>query len=197
VEVDREGGTKAIRGWKGIRLRQGTVMAQIPGRLWVDTPGGTIKSDPRLVTHTDLGKNISLVIRKKTATECDYAVEITGYLTGDDPSLDYEIEVNYSKVVLMTKNEVQASYASASFKFDYHSFDVEYPIESLDLEVIFPQGFAVTAYGGVFQGRTENLDAQEFQRVQKGFTRNNRGGRFSIKKPAIGFRYFIYWSFSD
>jgi hypothetical protein len=196
VEIDKAGNTKAIKGWRGIQLRKGTVMAQIPGRLWIDTPGGKIDGDPRLTKHTELGKNVSLVIRKKTDTECDYSVEITGYLTGDDPPLDYEIVANYSKAVLMTKQAVAAAYASASFKFDYHSFDVEYPIESLSLEVTFEQGVSVQAFGGVFLGRSENQDAVEFQRVQKGFTPQSRGGRFVIRKPNIGYRYFIYWAFT-
>ena len=188
-----QGDSQVTRGWHSIKMRKGAVMADIPGRLWVDTPGAKIQALPRLINHSEFDKKISLSIRKSTDTECDYALEITGYLTGDDPPLDYEIEAAYTANVLTTKNAVEAAYASSTFKSDYHSFDVEYPVETLELEVTFPKDCPIKAYGTVFHGRTENINVEEFNRVKDGFMRNNRGGRFTIKNPGIGFRYLIYW----
>ena len=93
----------------------------------------------------------------------------------------------------MTKEEVEQAYKDDAFKMEYHSISIEIPTDRLEIEIVFPEGYAVQTFPGVFFGRTEQMHELELQRVNSGFERTNRGGRFTVNQPLFGFSYFIYW----
>jgi hypothetical protein len=193
--LNLDGDVKVTRGCKGIKLKPGFMMAHIPAvKVFVSTPGGSIKNGPNLITHKEFPKDISLVTSRKTATECIYQIQIPTILTSNEPPLDYEVETEFSKAVLMSRDAVDKAYTNDLFKRDYFSVDAEFPMDDVEIEITFPEGLAVTTFGTVFLLHSETLEDSEFQRVKKGFERTNRGARFEIHRPTVGFRYAIYWS---
>jgi len=193
--LDTEGNSRTKRCWKGVKVKDGGMAwSHIHQRIWIGTPGGKIKSGPSLRSHSAFPKDLSLVILKKTDQECEFQLEITGGLTANDPPLDFEISTDLSKAVLMSREEVETAYHNDLFKRDYHSMDVEFPVDSLELSVIFPENFPIQLFAGVFAGRSEVLHDPEYNRVKGGFTTNSRGATFKIDGPLVGFRYFIYWT---
>jgi hypothetical protein len=192
--LNRDGDSKTTMRWTGIKVSDGTILTHLSGRIWALTPGATIRNKPRLTTSKGFPKSISLVPTKDTPTEFEYNIEIVGNLTPKEPPLDYETEAELSKAVLMDKESVDAAYSKDPFKLDYHIFDVDFVIDRLTLEVVFPENFPVTAYASVFWGHTEIAYDAEFQRVTTGFKQTTRGGRFVIEKPRLSCRYLIYWT---
>src|ERR1035437_3752998 len=191
--VDLDGSSKTTRKWNGVKVREGVTWSHIHQRIWVGTPGGKSKHAPTLTSHSNFPKDLSLAVLKRTDQECEYQLEITGALSANDPPLDFEVEVEFSKSVLMCREDVEEAYRNDLFKRDYHSMDIEFPIDSLELSVVFPENFPVQLFAGVFNGRSEVLHEQEYTRVKGGFKADSRGATFSIDSPLIGFRYFIYW----
>jgi len=123
--LNLDGDSKNTTQWVGIKLRDGMSLMHISGRIFTATPGSSIKSVPKLNSSKSFPKNVSLQITKNLPTECEYNVEITGFLTPNDPPLGYEIEAELSKAVLMDRESVAAAYANDQIKSDYHAFDVE------------------------------------------------------------------------
>ena len=190
--LNSEGDVRVTRGWKGIKVSPGVTLAYIPGHFWMGTPGASIKKGPTIIGAA-FPKAIRPVATRQ-GNNCDYRMEITGSLTSDDPPLDYGLQIEYEKAVLMSRQDVEAAYKDDDFKQDYHSFDVDIPTDRLELEVVFPQGISVTTFPGVFYGRSELVHEKEYNRVKHGFEATPRGGRFIIDGPLVGFRYFIYWT---
>ncbi len=193
--VDSAGDSKVNRTWKSIQPNDGFRLTHIPGRYWLGTPGAKVLREPKLYGTENYPKEVSLVTTVSPAgKQGAYRVEIANSLTEDDPPLDFGIEIRYERGVLMNKAEVEKAYAGEVFKRDYHAFDLDFLVDRLTIEVVFPQGLRVRAYPAVFFGRSELANDRELQRVKAGFDSTSRGGRFVIDQPIIGLRYLIYWS---
>lgn len=192
--TDLQGTTKLTRSVREVQITRPDVMlADIPGMVWVDHPEGKINQFPELVTPTHFPKAVSLEKERCEEKRCEFKVKVTGGLTQGDPPLDYEFQTVYSKGVCMTKEEMDEAYKGDIFKMEYHCYDVDIPMNVLELEVVFPPGYAVEAYAGVLFGKTEYMHNFELQRVQSGFRRELRGAHFRVQDPLLGFRYLIYW----
>lgn len=192
--TDLQGTMKLTKEFHGVQItRPDVVLADIPGMVWVDHPEGKIKQFPDLVERPHFPKFVDLKPENYEEKRCEFRVVVTGGLTQGDPPLNYEFETVYSKAACMTKEEMDKAYEGAIFKMEYHSSDVDIPMDVLELEVVFPQGYTVEAFPGVFFGKVEYMHNFELQRVQSGFTRELRGAHFRIQDPLLGFRYLIYW----
>ena len=196
VEVlNSDGDSRVTRGWRGLKVTPGISLAYIPGGFWIATPGSSIKQDPKLTkTPRNFPKEISLTVVERSEQSCQYRLDVAGSLTPNDPPLDCEIQIEYSRAVLTTLKAVQEAYSGDVIKRDYHSVDVDFPADHLELEVIFPANFVVKTFLMVCLGRSELVHELETKRVQDGFAPSERGATFAIEKPSFGFRYLIYWT---
>ena len=93
----------------------------------------------------------------------------------------------------MTKEEAAETYAKDLFKKEYHSFDVRFTIDELEIETEFPEGYNVRAFPGVFLRGSETWHDLELQRIKEGIEATSRGARLKIREPRIGYRYLIFW----
>lgn len=125
--LNLEGDARTTQRTTGIKVSQGVLLAHLAGRISVSTPGARISKRPTLVSIRDFPKEVSLAITKESPTECDYKIEIPALLSPDEPPLDYEVEAEISKAVLMTQAEVDTAYAKDQFKRDYHCMTWSFP----------------------------------------------------------------------
>ena len=191
--LNRQGDSRVKRAWQGIRSRR--EVANIPGRFFLATPGGSIaERGPRFIEPTNFPKAVTWnreIKQSNGVHEIEYTVTITNSLTPHDPPLNYGIEVDYERGVLMNLQAVKDAYANDAFKWDYHSVKVAFPVAQLTIEVEFAEDFGFKTFPSVFYGH-ENYHDLEFQRVRNGFVRGLRS-MFRIEEPMPGFEYLIYW----
>ena len=193
--LNEQGDTSVIRALHGIRSRR--EVANIPGRFLLATPGGRIAEEgPRFIGPAVFPKAVTWsheIQNRNGAQEIEYTVTITNSLTSRDPPLNYQIEVDYERGVLMNLQAVRDAYAQDAFKWDYHSVRVAFPVDQLTLEVEFAEDFGFETFASVFYGH-ETYHDLEFQRVHVGFRRNSpTKSTFKIEQPILGFEYLIYW----
>lgn len=193
--LDVAGNASVSRRWRGIKVQEGHSVSHVSGEFWVTTPGGTISKLPELTGVDGYRKEVSFVPVSRSDNRCRYRVEIAGSLLPSDPPLDFDLEVQYEHCVLMSRKAVDEAYVNEAFKRDYVAFDVEVPIDSLELKIEFPPGTDVTTYPSVFYGWSEHPHSQELARSKSGFEPLPSGGRFVVREPLVGFRYLIYWTF--
>lgn len=193
--TNMQGATEVTRTYRGVKVvRSGVTITHIPGRIWVDHPTGKITTCPQLTDTPSLpAKAVELKIVTAEDKECVFNIEITGGLTNSDPGLDYEFQTTYSKGICVTKEEMEEAYKQADFKKEYHSFDIVSPIDILDLEVAFPEGYLVQAYPVVFYLNSELIINRELERIKVGFDKSGTSAKLRVEQPKIGFRYAIYW----
>lgn len=190
--ADSGGGVHVERTWRGVRATEGTTISHIPGAFWVGTPGGRIAEYPVLRKMKEFKKALELRVELEEK-RCAYRVEIPGSLTAQDPPLDFSIEVKHDKAVLLTRDAVARAYSRDHFPYDYHSLDVDIPVDELTIEVRLPGSLSAKAYPMVFLGRSELEHHGELHRVENGFEPTEDGGRFKVREPLVGFRYAIFW----
>lgn len=181
-----EGDARCTRSWRGVQPNDGISISHMPGMFWTGTPGSSIRKYPEVEVVGEFPKHVSIVKSTEFAQECKYRVEIVGSLTHDDPLLDFDLTVEYEKTVLMTSAEVEKAYASDVFKNDYMAFDVEIPIDEIEIEVAFPPESGFKAFPCVFFGSSELVHNKELQRTSSGFHETGNGGVFVIKHPFVG-----------
>lgn len=193
--TDVQGAVELTRICRDVKVvRSGVVITQIPGRVWVVHPAGRITTCPTLIGTPSLpAKAVELKILQENDKECVFNIEVTGGLTDGDPGLDYEFQTICSKGMCVTREEMEDAYRQADFKKEYHSFDVTTPIDILELEAEFPEGYRVQAYPIVFYLNSELTINRELERVRGGFNISGTSAKFKIEQPKIGFRYAIYW----
>lgn len=193
--TNMQGTTEVTRSYRDVKVvRSGVTITHIPGRVWVEHPTGKIATCPQFIGMPSLpAKAVELKIVEAKDKECVFNVEVTGGLTDNDPGFDYEFQTTYSKGICVTREEMEEAYKQADFKKEYHSFDVVTPIDILDVEVVFPEGYRVQAYPVVFYLNSELIINRELERVKAGFDKTATSAKFRVEQPKIGFRYAIYW----
>lgn len=193
LTVEGGGNAQEVRSWNGIHPGPGMTITQIPGRVVMATPGGKIVGVPR-INAKGYAKATRLECRGNSPTHCPFMVEIPAGLSDTDTPLDVDIISNFQGAVLMTRAEVAEAYRADLFKEDYHGSAVEFPIDSLTVEVIFSDTKGVRFYPGVFQIGSEVPVRRELARTESGFTRDADRARFVISEPLLGCTYFIHWT---
>lgn len=191
-----EGRVRIIREYRGLGvIEEGMVLPDIVEEAWVSAPG-KIDCKPKLISQvekSDFHKQISLVVEDHSERNCKFRVEIEGGLTKEDGDINYGYEYTHSKGVCMTEEEAEEAYAKDNFKKEYICFDVRFPINKLELEVEFVEGYNVKVYPGVFLGGSETWNDLELQRIKEGIERTSRGACLKIDNPVLGFRYLLFW----
>jgi hypothetical protein len=174
-----------------------TTLDHIPGKIIMLTPNAEIEEGPRLVHVKRRRSDLDLKITSKTQKRYTYKLWIAKGLSPDDPPLDFAVETRFRHAVLMNTKEVEEAYASDTFKWDYFSHDADIPMDTLILEVKFPNSIRISLFATVFMNWSEFICHKEFARVSRGFRANSSSARFVINRPVNGFRYAIYWKFVD
>lgn len=189
---DLQGTVEQLRQYHGVKIMdKGISLASLPGRVWVAP--GRIVEDPSLVAPTNFSKAVTLAIKSRAPDRCEFTVEIAGGLTEADPGLDYGFRTTYSRGVVMTKEEVEQAYREHVFKNEYQSFDVDFPLDELELCVKFPERYRVECFPAVFVGYSERMHNLELERAKGGLKVTPTEARLRVKEPLLGFRYAIYW----
>lgn len=195
VMTNLDGRTEVTRDYRGIKVnpRAGSINS-IPGRSWVSHPAGQIIQGPELVGPPTLHtKYVQLKIVNADNKVAEFNIEVTGGLTQNDPAFDFEVRTVYSIGMCITREEMVLAYTNDPFKNEYHSFDVTFPVDLLDLEVAFPERYQVQAFPTVFYINSENPNDTELVRIRGGFNKTPTGAKFRVDQPKVGFRYAIYW----
>lgn len=195
VMTDFDGRTEVTKRYSSIKVnpRAGTINS-IPGRSWVIHPAGEIIRGPELDGAPTLPtKYVELKIVSADKKVAEFNIEVTGGLTANDPAFDFGVKTVYSKGMCIDSEEMALAYNDDLFKFEYHSFDVTFPIGLLDLEVIFPGKYLVQVFPMVFNLNSEDQNGKELERVRGGFNKTAKGATFRIDEPTVLFRYAIYW----
>lgn len=192
--IDMDGTSKMEWKWNGVRItRQSARLFHIPGMVWYSTPRAKITEYP-VLTKKIFSRDVKLAHLTRTDKECQFQIEISGGLAYEDPELSYEYRAEAFASFLMSREEVEATFEP--FKKEFFSIDVVTPLDRVDLEVTFPEGFLVDTYPGVFMGTVLSdglMHGEELRRIEDGFIKTSRGAKFTIAEPLIGFRYLIYW----
>lgn len=177
--------------YHGVSVRQGIQMDSIPGRF--EIAAGRIAGQPLLSVKSGFPKAVQLRVTRFDPTNCEYLIGITGGLTAGDPKLDYSVVVDYIASFRMTRAAAELEYRTSSFHHEYLSMDIVIPLHQLDIDVLFPAGYAADAFSAVFIASTEVMDHDEVMRVSAGLTCTARGAHLTVSKPMVGRRYCIYW----
>lgn len=194
----RENGDLVVqRCWRGVTPMTGNTIKHIGGKFWIGTPGGSIVAEPRLNVHPGFPKHVELKIESFNTTQCHYRVDVVGSLTEEDPKLDFDIEVTYKRGSLMTRQEAEEAYQSHLFKHDYLAFDIEAPVDDMDLEVEFPSEVPVSLHPFAFFGWSEIENQRELRKISGGFNTDGHRAKLTVGDPLIGLRYAIYWSLKN
>jgi hypothetical protein len=193
--LDLEGRCKLTRGWEGIKVFGDITVPYISGLVWFTTPGSEILTDPYLVEPINFNKSVELIKKnfENDKSRCDFQVKTGSPLTKKDPELSFEVEAIISKAFLTTKEEVVESYKNDAIKYESFGLEAEIPTDKLEIELIFPQGYVIDSFPGVFIGRSEFIHEPELQRVASNLQRFAKGIRFTVNDPLMGFRYFVHW----
>jgi Predicted nucleotide-binding protein containing TIR-like domain len=191
--LDLEGGATYRRCLEGIKVSGGIKLDQIGGMVASTTPGGKITRPPSFVKPVKFPKPVIMKYKVQTDIVCEFGVSILGSLTNFDPELDFEYESSITRFCLMTKEEVEQAYQRSDFPHEYVSLRNEMPTDKTIVEVCFPEGYEVDCFPGVFFGESESMHDLELYRVRDGFEKLERGARFSINQPLIGFNYLVFW----
>lgn len=192
--LDLQGAATYRRCLQGIKVSGGIKVDQFAGMVASTTPGGKITRPPSFVKPVKFPKPVTMKYKVQTDELCQFGVAISGSLTNFDPELDFEYESSIERFCLMTKEEVNEAYKHSDFQYEYISLRSEMPTNKTIVEIRFPEGYNVDCFPGVFFGESESIHDLELYRVRDGFETLERGARFSITQPLIGFNYLIYWS---
>ena len=194
VEIlDLAGACRITRSWKGFKVSPNVEIPHFPGKEVINTPGGRITQPSMLIDTEDFPKNVSLVHTRIEDKLCMFQVKILGSLVNSDPPLNYTHRVEIERAFLMTREETSQHYKDDYLKNEYFYLETYLPIERMDIEVRFPNGYEVQAFPGVFFGEFEFIHNSEFNRVKNGFRKTIGSAHFQIDKPLVGFRYLIHW----
>jgi hypothetical protein len=193
---DLEGKARITREYYGVEVIAESIrLPAFPEEVWV-APPGTIVNKPQLLpglTKANFRKHIGLENEQCEEQVCRFNVEVQGGLTKADGEIDFGFHWTCSKAVCITKEEAAETYTRDIFKKEYHSFDVRFPIDELEIEIEFPKGYNVRTFPGVFLAGSEIWHDVQLQRIKEGIQETDRGARLKIAEPRIGYRYLIFW----
>lgn len=188
--IDLDGSCQVTKSHQGVQVVLGnTTIGQIRRSL---SGSGVITQLPQL-QPLSYGKAVQIAVNGQDAHQCDFQIEITPALALGDPPLDYSHVYKVSNAFVMTREEAVEAYRNDPFKLEYHTLHVDFPIDSLEIEIVFPEGYAVDTFPGVFFGNSEEIHLLELGRVKGGFERGARGATLKVRGPLVGFRYLIFW----
>jgi hypothetical protein len=191
--TDLEGSAIVRKSCQGLKVLGGIKLEQIYGKIEASAPGSKITGHPTLIGPVDFNKPVSIKHKVKKDNLSEFDVVITGGITNRDPNLSYEYETAIFKGYLMTREEVNEAYQGSDFKNEYVSLKMDMPTDKAVLEIGFPAGYVAQTAPGVFIGDSESMHDSELNRNYDGFEPGERGARFTINKPLVGFTYIISW----
>lgn len=189
---DLEGTCKIIRGWEGVKANPDSIVDFIPGLAQFDTPGSKIIYPLNLVRPIPFPKPVTFTGKMRGDQRCNFKVEIQGGLYEGDPELSFEVEYTVSHTFLMTAEEAAEAYPDEPF--EAFGLRGDLPTKKLDIEIFFPDGFAVDAFPRVTVGEYSFIATRELQRVQSGFSKSAKGARFIVEDPLGVCGYQIQWN---
>jgi hypothetical protein len=193
--LDMEGNSTHSRTMTGILVVSSDwAIPFFPGKFWVGAPG-IISSQPVLLNEriSKSNKKVRLEpLHTPTEQRADFRITIEGQLYRSDGDLSYEIHAKASRMFWMTKEEADTAFKDREFKWESYRWDVDMPIKSLQMEVVFPEAFAVEPSAGVFFGTTDIMTNHELKRVK--FSYSGRIAKLSVDRPLVGLSYRIYWT---
>lgn len=191
--TDFEGSAVIRRACRGLKVSGGVTMGRIAGKVETPTPGSKIVRHPYFVQDVNFNKPVFLDYKVREENVSEFDVVIDAPLSQFDSSLDYEYEVDIYKFCLMTREEVNKAYQGSDFRYEYVSLKIEMPTDKAVVEVVFPERYAAQPYPAVFIGDSESRHESELNRIYSGFEKTEKGARFIVDKPVVGFNYLIYW----
>ena len=193
MKISDTGDCVVTRSFREVEIVQGSSISHIPGKFETLTPGARIISGPEVSIVNGFSKLVDAKITRRTDQRCEFVIDIAGDLDSGDDGLNFDIAIEYSGNVLMDMGSVRSAYANDIFKWDYLFFDVQLPVDNLEIDVSFPEAKKFEMYSIVFFGSSEHIHHNESRRVARGFEATSGRARLMVDKPRIGFRYAVYW----
>jgi len=193
---DPDGGCAVTRRWEGLSVHKGVVVTSLPGKMVGSQ--GTVDGTGLELIHPVKGFNKALVLEtlKNQGSVVTYRVQIEGWLTSDDPPLDFGVKGGAEKMFAMTKEE--AVKALPHFPHEFMGISVDYPTKRLKLNMSFGGYFTAQPFPFVFMGFDGEVpypNRDELTRIKAGFKANptHDGAELIVDTPLIGLLYVIYW----
>ena len=158
---------------------------------------GSVEGAPFLLNpnfHKDLSLSVNEAGRKPN--ELSFRLVIQGNLTKDDDPLTYEYSVKVKKGFAMDEEAFYRRTPSREHgepDGEYFAFDVEYPVEELELIVRFPENYRVKPHVLAFLGHGWIAHYAEHKRIRTHFEYEANQAKILITNPLHGFRYIILW----
>jgi len=191
--TDFEGSATIQRACQGLKISGGITMGRIAEKVQTPTPESKIVRQPYFVQDPDFDKPVFLDVRVPGEQVSEFDVVIDAPLSQFDRSLDYEYAIDIYKFCLMTREEISKAYERDDFRYEYISLKIAMPTDEAVVEVVFPEHYVAQTYPAVFIGESESRHESELKRAHAGFVKTERGARFTVNKPIVGFNYLIYW----
>jgi hypothetical protein len=195
--LDRQGLSKTIWRWEDFRtVHQNVTRDVIRGELWFGPTSQILKKPsfkyvfPRTVTPE---------IIELDNYKFKYQIHIDGLLNYGE-SLGYEFRVEVANAFFMNREDF-AKYTEKepqAFNKEYWGYSILIPVDKLELNLTFPQGYVVETYPGACIGELvveDQLFDQEIQRIQDNgwLVKNGNSVQLTVQNPIMGLSYFIYW----
>ncbi|HYJ84612.1 MAG TPA: nucleotide-binding protein [Pyrinomonadaceae bacterium] len=191
--TDFEGSATMKRTCTGLKISGGITMGRIAEKVYIPTPTSKILRQPYFVRDPDFDKPVFLDLKRREEHLSEFDVVIGPPLSQFDRGLDYEYAIDIYKFCLMTREEISKAYQEADFRYEYISLKIAMPSDEAVVEVMFPEHYVAQTYPAVFIGESESRHESELKRAHPGFVKTERGARFTVNKPIVGFNYLIYW----
>ena len=198
--TDYEGTTRVTRNCDGLRAIGDCTAACIPHYISTSVHDARILEGPTLVGH-DCTLRI-LKDRAERKNSCRFEVEFRSPLQPSSKPISYSLTTVLEKVFTMTRERLQATEAQER-EYSYRgkpsgeniSFDVSYPVATLDFLLSFPNGYEPTRVWAASYFIRETWQTQETEtaRIRDLVVRKGAQIRLTIPRPVLGFRYAIHW----
>lgn len=191
-----EGAYDLTTSRKGVKItKTGVTLPRLPGTILIEHPSAQFETSPQIknISHIP-GKVAELKDEVLSDKQIRLYIQISpDGLTDSDPEFNWEYKLEAHSGLCITKEEMEEEYKDEIFKNEYFFFDVKEPIDTLNLEVVFPVGYEVKAFPAVFYYGSKIINSVELQQTKEGFDESSINPRLIIARPKIGFRYAICW----
>lgn len=189
--MNKDGDAKVDRVFTGVRPNEGFAVSRIGGRF---VGSGLVRVAPELGPLENWSGKHDFSRSGENTSVAQYELQFCPALEHTD-RINFSVTMEYSRLHEMTRAAVAKAYRGDAFRNEYHSVRADIPIDSLTLEVVFPDAFEFSAHGTAFYGDSEVVVKAEAARVDKllEVDKPSRTVKLSVPDPKFTVQYAIYW----
>lgn len=177
--------------WSDVRkVPSNAPLLHFPGRLSFSAPGCRFTEYPTMLP--EYNGNFAIRFLRKDISDCEFQLE----LAREVQEIRYGYKATLSQAFIMSEEDL----AAHPYTYEWFGFYINLPIENLRVKLNFPPEYKPEALaldvclGGYVPN--EISDQTEIARILEdhGFRYKGVEASFTVRKPKMGYLYFLRWS---